>query len=211
MSDFPNHWTITVSRQMGSLGREIASTLGKMLDYRVVWREVINQAARRAGAPEAALAAIDELGLLGVCPSPQACLAYREAVTQVMLELADEGKVIIIGRAGQIILGGRPNILHVRLVAPIQVRVKRIAEWHHISIEAAHTQIEASDRFRQNYLKRFYHVRWDAAELYDLVINTGSLDAPGASALIAEALHEHQISRHREPSIYPQFDVESNR
>jgi cytidylate kinase len=128
-----------------------------------------------------------------------------------MVELAEQGRVIIVGRAGQVILGGRPNVLHVRLVAPLPVRMMRIAGWHQISLEAAQAQIEASDHFRSNYLKRFYRVHWDAAELYDVVINTGSIDAPGASALIAETLHEHQISR--QGSLYKnrQFDVEPNR
>jgi hypothetical protein len=59
---------ITISRQMGSLGREISEEIARSLNYRVVWREVINEAAKRAGAPDVALATIDELDLLGIRP-----------------------------------------------------------------------------------------------------------------------------------------------
>jgi cytidylate kinase len=163
--------------------------LGKLLGYRVIWREVINQAARRAGAPEAALAAIDELGLLGICPAPEACLAYRKAVEQVVHELAVQGQVIIVGRAGQVILGGEPRVLHVRVIAPVEIRAARVAQRHHIGMQAAIAQVETSDRFRQNYLKRFYNVRWDMPELYNLVINTAQVDPAAAADIIAHTLH----------------------
>jgi cytidylate kinase len=185
-------WTITVSRQLGSLGMDVAYYLGDMLGYRVVWREIINQAAMRAGAPETALAAIDELGLLGICPSPEACLAYRQAVEQVMHELAADGQIVIVGRAGQVILAGNPKVYHVRIVAPIAKRVARVASRHNTTLIAANAQIEASDRFRQNYLKRFYNVRWDSPELYNLVINTGVVETSDAAKIISHALQLHQ-------------------
>src|SRR5512143_2128601 len=95
---------VTISRQLGSLGSEVARLVAERLGYRLVWRELINQAARRSGAPEAALAAIDDLGLLDICPSPQACQAYRDALKQVIEELALEGNCVILGRAGQVLL-----------------------------------------------------------------------------------------------------------
>ncbi len=176
--------TITVSRQLGSLGYDVASAVAERLGYRLVQREVIIQAARRAGAPEVALAAIDELGLLKMSPSPQASLAYHRAVKQVMEEMAAEGNVVIVGRAGQVILHGQPEVLHVRVIAPKPVRVERIMRRYNISVEAAEAQVEASDRYRRNYLKRFYHARWDDPELYDLVINTEHLSPEAAAELI---------------------------
>lgn len=180
--------TITISRQLGSLGCDIAHTVAERLGYRLVRREIVNQAAHRAGAPEAALAAIDELGLLGLCPTPKACHAYHEAVRQVMEELAKEGNVVIIGRAGQVILRDHPATLHVRVVAPTQLRIARIAQRLRISRQAAEAQVAASDRNRANYLKRFYHVLGDDPELYDLIINTARMTPEAAASLICEAL-----------------------
>ncbi len=180
--------TITISRQLGSLGVEIATVAAERLGYRLVRREVMNQAARRAGAPEVALAAIDELGLLKMCPSPQACHAYHQAVGQVMQELAAEGNTVIIGRAGQVILRDVADVLHVRIIAPLALRVERLATRHGISREAAAAQIQASDRYRRNYLKRFYRARLDDPELYDLIINTSQLDTAAAADLIVVAV-----------------------
>ncbi len=183
---------ITISRQLGSQGREIASLVAIQLGYRMVWRDLINQAARRAGAPEAALAAIDELGLLGICPSPSACQAYRQAVAQVISELAEAGEVVILGRAGQIILAGHPDILHVRLVAPLQVRADRIALRYNITNECALAQIQASDANRAKYLRRFYNVRWDDPQHYHLVLNTGLLSLTQATEIICSSLNQIQ-------------------
>jgi cytidylate kinase len=166
---------ITISRQKGSLGCQVAFTVADVLGYKLVWRELINEAARRSGTPEVALAAIDELGLLGFCPSPDACRAYHRAVNDLMLELVEQGEVVILGRAGQVILRNRRDTLHVRLVAPISDRIARIAQHMGTSDECARAQVEASDRYRSNYLRRFYYVNWDDPTLYHLIINTGSL------------------------------------
>lgn len=179
---------ITISRQMGSWGRQVARIVAERLSYRMVWRELIDQAAIRAGAPEVALSTIDELGLLGVSPSPKASRAYRQAVEQVLKELAAEGNVVIVGRASQVILRDAPDALHVQVIAPAHLRAERIAQQSNISLKAAQAQVEASDRFRRNYLNRYYHVRWDDLKLYDLVVNTERLNVEAAADLIALAL-----------------------
>jgi cytidylate kinase len=177
---------ITISRQMGTLGCQIAFTVADTLGYKLVWRELINEAARRTGTPEVALAAIDELGLLGICPTLKACRAYHQAVKEIMLELADQGNVVLLGRAGQVIIGKRPDTLHVRLVAPIAERITRIAQRMGTSEECARAQISASDRYRSTYLRRFYHINWDDPTLYHLIINTASFQIQQVVELICQ-------------------------
>jgi CMP/dCMP kinase len=181
--------TITISRQMGSLGCQIAFNVAEALGFRLVWREIINEAARRTGTPEVALAAIDELGLLGICPSPKACSAYHQAVKEIMHEFAEQGDIVILGRAGQVILGNRTDIMHIRLIAPISIRIARIADRLGITESRARAQVEASDRYRSDYLRRFYHTDWDKPDLYHLVINTGSLEIDQAVELICQSFH----------------------
>lgn len=179
---------ITFSRQLGSLGYETARLLVQRTGYRLVVRELINQAARRAGAPEVALAMIDELNLLGVKPSPDELLAYLKAVEVVMKELAQAGNVIIVGRAGQIILADWPGVLHVRVIAPVELRAERLAQRLGIPFQAARAQVDASDRYHQNYFKRFYNTRWDDPNHYDLVLNTAKLSPEDAAEIICSVL-----------------------
>lgn len=183
---------ITISRQMGSLGCQVADEVARCLNYKVIWREVINEAAIRAGVPEVALATIDELDLLGIRPSKDAVQAYHQAVHEIMRELCAEGQVVIVGRAGQAILRGVENVLHVRIYAPLELRVQRTAEKHQVSLETARVQVETSDQARTRYLKRYYKVRWDDPDLYDLMLNTANLDALAAALLICKALEKRE-------------------
>ncbi len=178
---------ITVSRQYGSLGRLSAEQVAHRLGFPFVERQIINQAAARSGSPELALAMIDDLNLLGLSPSAEAGQAYCEAVRAIMEEIAASGNAVIVGRAGQVILAGRPDVLHVLMIAPLEVRILRIAERFSISLPAARAQVEASDRTRRNYLKRFYHIHWTDPALYDLVVNTAHFGQEEAVELILQA------------------------
>jgi cytidylate kinase len=187
---------ITISRQMGTLGCQVADAVARCLNYRQVWREVINEAASRAAAPEVALATIDELDLLGLRPSVKERKAYHEAVREIMVELAEEGNVVIVGRAGQAILRGVEGVLHVRLYAEIDLRVQRTAEKHGISLEAARKQVETSDQARTRYLRRYYNVRWDDPDLYDLMVNTATLGPELAAQVICSGLAKVPADNH---------------
>ncbi len=166
------------------MAREAADLLG----YQLVWRDLINASARRAGAPATALAMIDELGLLGIRLSAEECKLYRNALIQVMEELVLEGDKIIVGRAGQAVLHDHPHVLHVRIIAPIELRAERIAHKHHVSMEAARAQVQASDSHRKKYLKRCYQIDWNDPIHYDLLINTARVTPSEGARLIAQAV-----------------------
>lgn len=174
---------------MGSLGFEIGYRTAQVLGYRLYHREVINQAAIRAGVPDVALAAIDELGLFGISPSIEASEAYRTALETVINEIAQTQNAVIIGRGGQIILHNVPNTLHVRVIAPIRTRIERIAQRQTIRIDQAVAQVNASDKFRSRYLKRYFNIRWDDPFLYDLIINTQHISADLGVEMIIRAHH----------------------
>ena len=179
---------ITISRQLGSLGTTLGRQVGARLRYRLVHRELINQAAHLAGAPDMALATIDELGLLGIEPDENQQRAYLESVQSIIENLAATGNVIIVGRAGQAILQNNPNVLHLRVVAPLQTRIGRIVKAHDISPQAARAQIEDSDLYRASYLQRFYNIRWDDPTLYHLVINTGHISLETSAEVVCTAV-----------------------
>lgn len=178
---------ITISRQLGSLGTRIGQEVAQRLGCRLVRREVIDEAARRASVPEAALAAIDDLGLLGLRPSRQAHQAYQEAVRQTMEDLIAEGDVVIVGQAAPVILGPRPDVLHVRIIAPPHIRAERIASTEEFPVTAARARVEASDGARRIYLRRHHRTDWHDPRLYDLTLNPGRLDVESARDPICQA------------------------
>lgn len=177
---------ITISRQLGSLGFQVAKIVAEQLNFRLAWRDVINKAAMRAGAPEVALAIIDEFNLLGIAPTAQQYLDTIRVVGEVIQEMAQEGGIVIVGRAGQILLRENPDAFHVRIIAPEPVRVARLVSFRGISEESARAQIHTSDQTRRNYLRRFYQANWEDSNLYDLVISTGRLSVSEAAELICQ-------------------------
>jgi len=178
---------ITLSREMGSHGDTIALAVAERLKLKLAGRELINRAAREAGAPEVALAEIDELGLLGVKPGPAALQLYREKVTEAILMLARQGNVLLVGRSGQIVLADWPDVLRVRVLAPRETRIRLVQERCHVTPEIAAARIDASDKARADFLKRHYGVYWEDPQLYDLVLNMVHLDVLTAVDLICLA------------------------
>lgn len=177
---------ITISRQMGSQGDELAVQVAQRLGWRLVGRALINQAAKAAGVPHMALADIDELGLLSLRPSQKEWRAYQRQVERIIYELANEGDVVIVGRGGQVVLQERADVLHVRIIAPFEVRVQWLQQQKHLSAEAAHATLEASAKARTRYLRRGYGVRVDDPTLYHLIINTGLLSLPQALNVVLQ-------------------------
>jgi len=181
---------ITISRQMGSLGEEVAFVLSGKLSYQIINREIINQAALRARKPEIALASIDDLGLIGLRLDAKSRQIYHRAVSEIMIEIANRGNAIIIGRAGQIILKDHPLCFHVMVIAPAKLRAERIANVQKISIDNGMAQIKASDQSRRRYLRRYYGIAWDDPTLYDMILNTARLSPDQAACTIIQAFEQ---------------------
>ena len=179
---------LTLSRQLGCGGDQIAKAVAQSLKWTYMDHAIVNRAAREAGAPEVALAHIDELGLLGLRPSPQQHRAYLNRIETLVRELASEGNVVIAGCAGQVILANHPQALHVQIVAPFEIRIVRLMEQDGISETAAMKRLLKSDKQRARYLKRNYGVDWLDPNLYDVLINTAKVTHETAVSCISQLM-----------------------
>ena len=179
---------VTLSRQLGSGGDEVATQLAQRLGWRWMDRDIIERAARASGAPEAALAALDELNLLDLRPSAKARKSHRRSVERVVREAAEEGRVIIIGRAGHIILRDHPSAIHVKVVSPPETRVQRVMADGGIDESAALNRIVASDQSRATYIRQEYGADWLNPLHYDLIVNVRGNETAWAADLILAAV-----------------------
>jgi cytidylate kinase len=199
---------ITISRQMGSQGDELALQVAQQLGWRLIQRNLINQAALAAGIPHMALADIDELGLLNLRPSVKEWRAYQNQVESIIRYWADKGKTVIVGRGGQMALRGRPEVFHIRVVAPFELRVAQLQQEENISTESARARLEASAKMRARYLRRSYRVQIDDPSLYHLTLNTGLLGLSQAVNLVMQAfqawLEADQINEESRLRLEPQ-------
>jgi cytidylate kinase len=112
---------------------------------------------------------------------------YLDLVTSVILESAVRGQAMIVGRGGQVILSGRPGVLHVQIIARFETRVYNVIQREGIKWREAAYRVRTADEQRAGYMRRFYNVDWLDSSLYDLVINTDHLPCDAAVQLVAGA------------------------
>jgi cytidylate kinase len=172
---------------MGSRGDELAAQVAQQLGWQLVARDLINRAAAGAGIPHMALVDIDELGLLNLRASAKEWRAYQTHVEGIIQAWAYKGEAVIVGRGGQMALHGWPDVLHIRVVAPLEIRMARLQQKENISAESARARLEASAKTRARYLQRSYGVQLDDPALYHLTVNTGLLGLPQAISLVLQA------------------------
>jgi len=103
---------------------------------------------------------------------------------------ADSGRTVIVGRASQVILAQRRDVLHVFIVAPLQERVAYVVLRENLDAARARDRIQLKDRDRSRYVQTVYHRDGNDPMLYDLVINTGVLSLDQAVDLIVQALED---------------------
>jgi cytidylate kinase len=109
------------------------------------------------------------------------------SVGLVIREIAGRGDVLILGQGGQMWLAGYKGACHVQLVAPLALRVARVAERERITTGAARRRVKASDQARHDSLARYHNVDWLDPLLYHLVLNTGQTSLDAAVSLIVHA------------------------
>ena len=198
---------ITISREYGSGGGEIAARLAKRLGWQLVDHEVVVQVAQHLGCSVAEAAAYDEHaeGLVSrilntlqvVHPTTPITVplqltadsrTYNEARQRIIYGAVAAGHVVIVGRGAQVLLARKRNVLHVRVVAPLEPRVAYVMQREGLSQAQARARIQLKDRNRIRYLQVVHGRNAEDAHLYDLVVNSGILDLDSVVDLICLAL-----------------------
>ncbi len=113
---------------------------------------------------------------------------YLQLTKTVIQTLADKGNVIIVGRGGSVLLADNPDAFHLRVVAPMDRRIKQLMEVSSISENEAKQSLLKRDKASADYLKYFYHMDWNNPLLYHLVLNTGNLTLDKAEEIIIHSL-----------------------
>jgi hypothetical protein len=107
----------------------------------------------------------------------------------VLYDYARKGNVIMVGRGGQVLLRDLPGVLHLRVVAPFELRLRRFMEQEKIDEKQATRILRRSDRDSAGFIQSFFDVDWDNAALYDLVVNTHKISVDAAVKIILESIH----------------------
>jgi cytidylate kinase len=113
---------------------------------------------------------------------------YLKFTQTVISNLYDKGNMVIAGRGSQVYLADKPGCLHVRLIAPLEHRIKRMMQKKSVSDKEAKDIIVKRDKARASYIRDFYGRDWSDSGLYHLVINTALVNPSGVVSIIKEAI-----------------------
>jgi cytidylate kinase len=107
---------------------------------------------------------------------------------ETLLKLAELGSVILVGRGGNIVTAKLPHVLHVRLVAPLEDRIERIARDDHKSPDEARRFCLEEEQARARYLKTYFNADINDPLQYHLIVNTSRVGYENAARLIGDTL-----------------------
>ena len=206
-----NTKVVSITRQVGVAGDEVASLAAERLGFRMVDYQVIQRAAEEAGvSPETVSDAEHTPSLvtrilesLARNPSmPVAAWAdplplatsplftstdYRTFVEDVSRDLAAQGNCLIVGHASAVILRDRLDTLRVFIAGSTGFRARRIMAGMGVDEKTALKTIERTDAERVDYFHRFYDTKFMSPSTYDLCLNTDHLNPQQAAELIVHA------------------------
>lgn len=195
---------VTISRELGSDGTQIAEAVAGRLGAHCVDKEVLAEMARLAGVSVQAVVDAEERLLSrptvvsdemraffkrSQAPGGFSEEQYIEQMAAAIRAMADQGDIVFVGRGAQIVLAGRADALHVHLYAPEDVRAARIGKRRNLAdANTALRLIQQSDEQRRDWYRRFFsRANWKDSRYYHLMINTGRIAAEQAVEIIVRA------------------------
>jgi cytidylate kinase len=167
---------IAMTREMGSLGKDVAAGLAEQMGLTVVHHELVEQhLAEKLGVQESTVHRYleGEASLLERWKIDKQKLSRFTA--DEILELAQKGKVIIRGWGATGVLRHIPHVLRVRVCADMGSRERVMTQRLGLDAAAARREIDRSDAAHDAIVRSFFGVDWQNPLIYHLVLNTGSV------------------------------------
>jgi cytidylate kinase len=175
---------ITISREFGSEGDDIARQAAETLGYHLVDKEFIGIILGQYGYVEfdKEYSALPTFWERFDAQREKQREVMVNMLNQVIKAVAHHGDVVILGRSGFEVLSGFGDVFHVRIQAPFSVRVGRVMEQQKITFEEAESIVQKNDKVRLEFIGEFYKVPWGTIQSFDLIINTDKV-SPGLAAI----------------------------
>jgi cytidylate kinase len=113
---------------------------------------------------------------------------YYEVTKNLVENVYEAGDAIILGWGGQCLLKGKPDTLHVRLIKDNDLKIEEIMQSQNLSQKAAKDFIDREEGDLKAYIKHYFKEDWNAAHLYDIVIDMGKTSVEKAADMICDNL-----------------------
>jgi cytidylate kinase len=202
---------ITISKEFGTESEKVASQAAKKLGYEYIGEQLIAEIAKELHVSESEaemfrktsqsriLRFVDRYTcslVQKVVDREHGCLDdknYYETTKKLVLNVYEAGNAIILGWGGQCLLRGNSNTLHVRLVKDEETKIREVMKNRNLEHNAAKAFIEREESDLKAYIEHYFNEDWNAAHLYDLIIDMGKTSVEQAVDLICDNLkHKDQ-------------------
>lgn len=182
---------LTVSREFGSGGREIAHAVADAMNYEYVDKETFLNDIRQIGHKwEEWAKDLDEHHPSVWEKYDWSFRGFGALIQSTILNYAAKDRAVIMGRGGNILLEGVPFSLRICVVAPLAARIERIIKRESVDRGTAHWVAEKMGRERSGFIHCLYGKRWEDRAGYDKVVDTGAKSIEEIVASVTRLLLE---------------------
>ena len=174
---------ITISREFGSGGRTIGKLVAERLGIPCYDQELIETIEEKSGLTKEFIAENSEYakrgGWLANAFADRSIrgLSVQDYIwtiqRQTILELAEQGPCVIVGRCADYILKDKADLLTVFIHASVEARAKRIVEKYGESAESPEKRLRDKDIRRSSYYHFYTDVEWGICKNYDVSLDSG--------------------------------------
>jgi hypothetical protein len=186
---------LLVSRERGSGGGRVAHLVGERLGWHVFDREIVDEIAQLAHVRQQLMESVDpetranweDAWRPELQPEDIGCEQFLRCLRQVVLTLGHHGDVVILGRGAQYLLPTQ-CALRVRVEAPFELRVRRVAESRKVPLPDAQAHVQEFDASRTDFIKKCFQRDPNSALNYDLIANTEDITVEAAADIVLLAL-----------------------
>lgn len=171
---------ITISGQIGSGKSTLAKEIAKKFNLRHI----------SAGKIMRNLAEKHNMSLMEFSKFAELNSWIDKEIDDTQKKLAEQGNCVVEGRISAFFLNPQ---LKVFLIAPLEIRAKRIAERDNIIIGKAYQLIQEREESERKRYKKIYHINFDNLENYDIIINTGNFTKEETAEILFSIIEKSNI------------------
>lgn len=193
---------ITIGRQHGSSGREIARLLAEKLDIKCYDKEIVDEAANHSDFSRDLIEAFDEkrlsafilhAGGYGLNENFRLNMQVVSAQFETMRNIAEKGDCIFVGRCADYILRDFKDLVSVFILGDMDERLKCLERRQGLDMVEARKKIKEVDKDRSSFYRYYSDQTWGDAQNYDLCINSSKLGVEGTVQVILDYIKARGI------------------
>lgn len=187
---------ITISREFGSGGRTVGRMAAKALNIPCYDQEILEELARKSGFTQGYIQEQGEYAAHAGWLSNALASRFSDGLTsqdrlwvlqrELILELAEKGPCVIVGRCADFILREKADCLTAFIHADMSFRAKRIVEVYGQRQDSPQKRLQDKDRRRAVYYQFYTDTQWGQARNYHIALDSGVLGIERCAELLTQ-------------------------